>query len=191
MIHLSPGKTALALAIAIVSLGVALGAAAATKPSIPHGDASFLKKAAAHGAAELEVAQLARQKAMRDEVKQFADRMVQDHTRANDRITALAMSSGVELPNGPDREHAKKMRKLEKLTGPDFDREFMHLMVEDHEDAVKSFKREAKAKHPNDVTSFAAATLPTLEEHLAAARVTYDIAAAGKRSGDRETGSKR
>jgi len=191
MTHLTPGRTALALAIAVVSLGVAMSAVAATKPSIPHGDASFLKKVAANGSAEVEVAQLARQKAMRDEVKQFADRMVQDHTKANDQVTALARSSGVELPAGPDKEHAKKMRKLEKLTGADFDREYMHMMVEDHEDAVKAFKREAKAKHPNDVTNFASSTLPTLEDHLAAARATYDIAAAGKRTGNRETGSKR
>jgi len=188
MTQLSPGKTALALAIATISLGVALSASAAT---LPHGDASFLKKAAAHGAAEVQVARLARDKAMRDEVKQFANRMVEDHTKANDQVTALASSNNVQLPTGPDKEHGKKMRKLEKLSGPDFDREFMHLMVEDHEDAVKDFKHEAKTKHPNDVTKFAQATLPTLEDHLAAARATYDIAAAYKRSGDRETGSKR
>jgi len=115
--------------------------------------------------------------------------MVADHTKANDEVTALAMSNGVKLPDGPDKKHAKEKDKLAKLSGPDFDREYMRKMVKDHKEAVKDFRKEAKAKHPNDVNAFAAKTLPVLEDHLRMAQVTYDIAASGKRTGDRQTGS--
>ena len=191
MTQISPGKTALALAIAIVSLGVALTAAAATKPTVSHSEASFLRKASADSYGEVQLGKLAREKAMHEEVKQFADRMVQDHTKAGDQITALAMTSGVEPAKGPDKDHLKKMHKLEKLSGADFDREYMHMMVEEHEDDVKAFRKMAKTKHPDEVTKFAEATLPTLEDHLASARATNDIAAASRRTGNRETGSKR
>jgi len=181
-------RAALFLALAIVTLGASVGGARAAS-NISTGQGHFLKKTAEHGMAEVELAKLARDKAMRDEVKQFADRMVADHTKANDEVTALATSNGVKLPDGPDKKHAKEKDKLAKLSGPDFDREFMRRMVKDHKEAVEDFRKQAKAKHPNDVNAFAAKTLPTLEDHLRMAQVTYDITAAGKRTGDRQTGS--
>ena len=183
------GKTALYLALAIVTAGVAVGGARAASNSISTSQGHFLKKVAGDNMAEVELGKLAREKAVRDEVRQFADRMVADHTKANDEVTALAMSNGVKLPDGVDKKHAKEKDKLAKLSGPDFDREFMRAMVKDHKEAVEDFRKQAKAKHPNDVNAFAARTLPTLEDHLRMAQVTYDITAAGKRTGDRQTGS--
>ena len=188
MTSTTAGRAALFLALAIVTLGVSVGGARAAS-NISTGQGHFLKKTAEHGMAEVELAKLARDKAMRDEVKQFADRMVADHTKANDEVTALAMSNGVKLPDGVDKKHAKEKDKLAKLSGPDFDREFMRRMVKDHKEAVEDFRKQAKAKHPNDVNAFAAKTLPTLEDHLRMAQVTYDITATGKRTGDRQTGS--
>jgi len=182
------GRAALFLALAIVTLGVSVGGARAAS-NISTGQGHFLKKTAEHGMAEVELAKLARDKAMRDEVKQFADRMVADHTKANEEVTALAMSNGVKLPDGVDKKHAKEKDKLAKLSGPDFDREFMRAMVKDHKEAVEDFRKQAKAKPRNDVNAFAAKTLPTLEDHLRMAQVTYDITATGKRTGDRQTGS--
>jgi putative membrane protein len=95
----------------------------------------------------------------------------------------------VKLPEGPDKKHAKEKDKLAKLSGPDFDREYMRKMVKDHEEDVKDFRKQAKAKKPTDVNAFAAKTLPVLEQHLSMAQSTYDITVAGKRTGDRETGS--
>ena len=187
----STGRTALVLAVAIVALGTAMSAMGAGKSSLPHGDARFLQKAAAHGYAEVQLAQLARQKAVREEVRQFADRMVTDHTKANEDATAVAMSNGVKLPAGPDEKHVKEMRKLEKLSGGDFDRAYMKRMVKEHHDDVGEFQRKAKARNPNDVTEFASRNVPTLIEHLRMAEATYDIAAGPKRTATRETGSTR
>ena len=185
------GKTALALALAIVTLGVALSAAAKPESALPHRDAEFLKKAAAHGMAEVQLAQMARDKAMREEVKEFAERMVADHTSANDEVKSLASSNGVELPAGPDGRHEKAMKKLEGLAGGDFDREYMRHMVKDHKADLKAFREEAKARQPNGVTEFAARTEPVIFEHLRMAQKTYDIAEAPKRTASREAGSSR
>ena len=185
------GKTALTLALVIVSLGAAVAAVAAGPSSVSHGDAKFLQKAAADGMAEVELAQLAREKAMREEVKQFAERMAADHGKANEEVKSIASSLNVQLPAGPDKKHEKALEKLKGLTGGDFDRAYMKHMVKDHRADLKEFRHEAKAKNPNEVTQFAARTVPTLQEHLHMAETTYDIAAAPKRSGERETGSTR
>jgi putative membrane protein len=185
------GKTALMLALAVVTLGVALSAAAKSDSALPHRDAEFLRKAAEHGIAEVELAQLAQRKAMREEVKEFADRMVADHSKANDEVKTLAANNGVELPAAADRKHEKLMKKLDGLAGGDFDREYMEHMVRDHRADLKAFRHEAKAKHPNDVTEFAARTQKVIFDHLRMAQKTYDVAESPKRTASREAGSTR
>jgi putative membrane protein len=180
-----------AISIGLATLGLAMGAIAqkAGDASLPRADVRFMQKAAADGIAEVELGKLAQQKGMRDEVKQFATRMVEDHGKANDQLQKIAASHNVQLPASTDRKHRKAMEKLSKQVGPDFDREYMKLMVKDHRKDVKEFSRHAKSRNPDDVSQFAAATLPTLDSHLQAALATYDIVAASKRSGARETGS--
>jgi putative membrane protein len=124
-------------------------------------------------------------------VKQFAERMAADHTKANAEVQALGMSNGVKLPAGPTKKQQKEMKRIGALTGPDFDREYMRHMVKDHKEDLEDFRKVAKRKHPDDVSEFAKRTVPVLEEHLRMAQVTYDITAQGKRAGDRETGSKK
>jgi len=184
------GKTALMLAIAVVTLGVAMSAVA-KESALPHRDAEFLKKAAADGMAEVELAQLAKRKAMREEVKEFADRMLADHSKANDEVKTLAASNGVELPTAIDRKHEKLIKKLDGLSGGDFDREYMEHMVRDHRADLKAFRHEAKAKQPNDVTEFAARTEKVIFDHLRMAQKTYDVSEAPKRTASREAGSTR
>ena len=178
-------------AIAAVGMfSLAFGAAAAGG-SLPKKDAKFMQEAAADGLAEVELGKLAQQKAVHAEVQQFAARMVEDHTNANAELKTIASQNGVELPTAPDRRHAKLMEKLDKMVGGDFDREYMEHMVRDHKHDVKEFRREAKRKDDGPVKTFAANTLPTLEEHLEMAEKTSDIARAPKLAGDREVGSKR
>jgi putative membrane protein len=181
------GKT---LSIGFVSLALALGAhAQKADSSLPRGEVKFMQKAAADGIAEVELGKLAQQKAVREEVKEFATRMVQDHGKANDDLQKIAAAHNVQLPSALDRRHQKAMDRLSKRIGPDFDRGYMKLMVKEHKKDVKEFTEHAKSRNPDDVTRFAAATLPILDTHLQSALATYDITAAPKRTGHRETGS--
>src|SRR5436309_1341649 len=114
-------KTPLQVFAAIVT-GLALGAAAQGTKIVSGADARFLQKAAADGLAEVELGQIGTDKAMRDEVKQFATRMVADHRKANEDLMELAASKGVQLPTEVDAKHRKVLDKLRGLSGPDFDR---------------------------------------------------------------------
>ena len=184
----SCGKAAIALAIGIVSLGVALSAIAR---GIPHGEASFLQKAVADSRAEVELAQLAQQKAMREEVKEFAQRMIEDHQKAITEGEALASTNGVKLASGIDSKHEKLLKKLQGLTGGDFDREYMKHMLRDHRKDLHEARRASRATERDDVTDFAGRTALTIEDHLRMAQATYDIAYGPKRTANRETGSTR
>lgn len=176
--------------IAVAAFGLALGAhAQKSSDALPRGDARFLQKAAMDGLAEVEMGRLAQQKAVHEEVKQFAGRMVEDHGKANQELTRVASTNSVTVPTALDKRHQKQLDRLSKLTGPDFDRAYMKHMLKDHRKDVKEFREHARSRRPNDATRFAAATLPTLEGHLNAAQSTNDIVQGSKRTGDRETGS--
>jgi putative membrane protein len=140
----------------------------ATKDSqIARSDAAFLKQAAQNGIAEVESSKIALNKAVNPKVKSFAQHMVDTHTKANEELTSLAASKGVEVPNEPSLMQRAKMRLLSAADGESFDRRYADSMgVNAHQDTVELFeKAAAEAKDP-DIKAFAAKTLPTLQEHL-------------------------
>jgi len=139
---------------------------ASDKSALPSGDKKFVMEALKGGMAEVELGKLASEKASNDAVKQFGQRMADDHAKAGDELKKIAQDKGVQPPAGLDSKHQKLRDRLAKLSGPDFDRAYVSEMVKDHRKDVKEFQREAeKAKDP-DVKSFAAKTLPTLQDHL-------------------------
>jgi putative membrane protein len=182
----------LAAALVGSALALALPGFADNAPGrLSNDDQEFLRKAAQDGLAEVQLGQLAQHKAMREEVRQFAARMVDDHAKANEKLKSIAAANGVQVPSSLDRKHEKEMNELSQLIGGDFDRAYMSRMLSEHHEDVERFRERAKADPQNDVTRFAAATLPVLESHMAAARATSDIAQDPKRFGDRETGSRK
>jgi putative membrane protein len=129
----------------------------------------FAKKAAVGGMAEVELGRLATQKASSDKVKQFGQRMVLDHSKANDELKRVASTAGIDLPAEIDGKTRATIEKLSKLSGAQFDKAYMADMVQDHEKDVAEFAKAAK--HPDSpVGSFAEKTLPTLRDHLKMAR---------------------
>jgi putative membrane protein len=140
-------------------------------------DRKFMDKAAQGGMAEVQLGQLATQKANAPEVKQFGQRMVDDHTKANDELKQLASQKGVTLPTTMDKSSQKEYDRLSKLSGAQFDQEYMKHMVSDHKKDVSEFKSEAnKSKADADVKQWAQKTLPTLQEHLTLAQQDDSIA---------------
>jgi len=135
-------------------------------------DIEFVLDAAQGGLAEVELGRLAAQHAQSDEVKKFAQRMVDDHTKANEQLKKIADSKSIKLPTEVEGKDKALMQRLEKLNGAAFDRSYMNAMVNDHVKDVSEFKREANAGRDPQVKSFAESTLPTLEEHLQQAKTT-------------------
>ena len=144
--------------------------------TIASGDRKFMEKAAQGGMAEVQLGKLATEKASADAVKQFGQRMVDDHGKANDQLKQLASQKGVTLPTTMDRSSQKEYDRLSKLSGSDFDQEYMKHMVSDHKKDVRAFKSEIKKAKDNDLKQWAQNTLPVLEEHLKLAQTDESIA---------------
>jgi putative membrane protein len=207
-------------------------------------DKNFVKKAAEAGMAEVEMGHVALKQASNEEVKQFAQRMIDDHSKANTELMLLAQSKGITLPANPhvgsggqmntsvsndsitptgqhitgttvqqnektatqqhnDKtatgmtntdsskamkgkdDHKKMGDKMSKLSGAEFDREYMKHQVEDHDKAVALFERQAKKGKDAELKAFAERTLPTLKEHQQMARDIHSKVSGKMNSSDK------
>ena len=129
-------------------------------------DKDFLMDAAMGGLVEVELGRLATQKGTSEAVKQFGQRMVDDHSKANEELTTLASGKGITLPTALDEKHQKEMTKLSALSGAEFDRAYSKKMLSDHKKDVSEFEKQSTRGADPDLKAFAAKTLPTLQEHL-------------------------
>ena len=147
-------------------------------------DLKFIQDAAEGGMMEVQAGQLAASKASDPNVKNFGDMLVKDHTNANNELVQLANAKKVELPAGPSRSERKDIEKLGKLSGKDFDKQFVAMGVKDHQKDIKEFeKASGKVKDP-ELKAWIDKTLPTLRQHLAMAEKLKqggDAAAMGNR----------
>jgi len=113
---------------------------------------------------------LASQKEGSEAFRNFGMQMVEDHTRANTELKAVAARKNIEVPSDVSSSQKSTIDKLSKLSGADFDKEYMSNMVKDHEADVKEFETQANKGNDPAVKAFAAKTLPTLQKHLQMAR---------------------
>jgi putative membrane protein len=138
--------------------------ATASKETLTQQDRTFVKEAAEGGMAEVELSKLA-EKSENPDVKRFAERMVQDHTKANTELTTIAGGLGAEMPKALDSEHQRIHDQLASVHGKAFDQRYMHVMVDDHNQAVKLFQEETNVGHNTQLNQFAHNTLPIIEQH--------------------------
>lgn len=129
-------------------------------------DRQFMSKAAQGGMAEVELSRIALQRSKSNEVKQFAQRMIQDHSQANAQLSQLAQQKGVTLPKQLDAQHKQIRARLQRLSGSNFDREYMSVMNNDHVKTVALFQSATQQAQDPDVNTFANNTLPKLQGHL-------------------------
>jgi len=137
-----------------------------TTSKLSASDTKFMKTAAMGGMEEVELGQLAAQKASSPEVKNFGQHMVDDHSKANDQLKQLAAQKGVTLPASMSASQKQDMNRLSKLSGAAFDSAYVSMMVKDHKKDVAEFQKESKSGKDSDVKGWASTTLPTLESHL-------------------------
>jgi putative membrane protein len=129
-------------------------------------DHKFVMEAAVGGMEEVQLGQLAAQKASDPDVKNFGQHMVDDHSKANTQLMQLASQKGVTPPTTLPADKQKDMDKLNALSGAAFDKAYMAMMVKDHKKDVSEFQKESKSGKDSDLKSFASTTLPTLQNHL-------------------------
>ena len=151
----------------------------------------FAQKAAVGGQKEVQLSQIALQKSQNAEVRAFAQQMVQDHTAVGRQLGQIAVAKGIQLPATNALETAllqtsrtptgrsdkllprseipeadlDAVRKLEKLTGEEFDRAYVKEMAKDHEKTISKFEQASKSLDDPELKQFAADTLPKLRHH--------------------------
>jgi putative membrane protein len=133
-------------------------------------DKDFATKAAEGGMMEVDLGQLAAAKATSSDVKDFGNRMVADHGKANDDLKSLAAAKGLTLPTQSSAEEKKTANDLEKKKGKDFDKAYISDMVKDHQKDAKEFEKATKDVQDPDLKSWASKTLPVVQDHLKMAK---------------------
>jgi putative membrane protein len=129
-------------------------------------DRTFMQKAAQGGMAEVELGKLAQENAQSQDVKDFGQRMVEDHSKAGDQLKQVASQQGVTLPTDLSAKDNATKQRLSQLHGDAFDKAYMRDMVSDHREDIAEFKHESSSGHDSQVREWATQTLPTLEDHL-------------------------
>ncbi len=148
------------------ALTFAFNSMSANQSTLDAADAKFVKQEAAAGMAVVKLAGLGAQKAVRADVRAFAEGIVTDHTKANEELTKLAAIKGVELSAVIDPKHAENFQKLEKTESADFDKEFLDQVTSGHKKCVGNFEETAKDAKDNDLKMWAQKMLPALKAHL-------------------------
>lgn len=130
----------------------------------------FSSAAAQAGLTEVELGRLAVQRGSNPAVKSFGQQMIEDHSRANSELKTIATRKNIALPTDLNSDQKATMDKLAKLSGSEFDKEYMSDMVKDHEADAKEFESQANKGTDADIKAFAAKTLPMIQRHLQLAR---------------------
>jgi putative membrane protein len=130
----------------------------------------FLTKVAGSGMAEVQMAKDAQQKATIDAVKSFAAMLERDHTAVGDQVKTFAGQRNVSLPTAIPDDKQKMITDMNKMSGKSFDKDFIDMMVKNHNDGIKLFEDTKANASDVDIKNFADKTLPTLKMHLDSAK---------------------
>jgi len=168
---------------------------------VSNADKNWVNHQLSDGMAEVDLAKMAKDQAANADVKQFAQMMIDDHTKAGDQLKQVASTYSIPQDAKVDDKHKDLMDKLSKLNGRDFDKQYMSAMVDDHEDAVRDLRSRVDenrsvtdrltGKNPENsaavkpektdnhvdasLNQWAANTLPTIEHHLDRAKQIKDM----------------
>ena len=136
-------------------------------------DTDFAVEVADAGRLEVDLGRLAVSQGMSSEVKQFGQEMIDDHSKANQELSAIAGEKNITLPQDWARKNRKTYDDLAKKSGADFDKEYSKLMVSGHKHVLDAFKKEAEKGNDPDIKTWAAGKISVLEHHLAMAESTH------------------
>ena len=118
------------------------------------------------GEAEVQLGQLAQQKSQSADVKQFGQKMVQDHSQLGEEMKAVAKSLGVKEPKGPSKKDKQLMAKLQGLSGAQFDEEYIKAMIKDHKQDLKEFKDQAQMTQDPNLQKVTQQGANVISQHL-------------------------
>ncbi len=137
-------------------------------------DAEWAVKAADGGMEEVQLGKLAQSNGTSPKVKELGKMMVDDHSKANEELKALAAKKNITLPAALSEKRQKDYDDLAKKTGADFDKAYTNMMIDDHQEDIDLFKKEGNDGKDADIKAWAAGKVATLEHHLEMAKAAHD-----------------
>jgi putative membrane protein len=129
-------------------------------------DKMFVQKAMQGSLAEVQLGQLTLQKSNNEQVKQFAQKMIDDHTKLNEQMKPIAQQLGVKVPDGISKKDSKNIAKMQSLSGPEYDQAYIKGMVKDHKSDLSDFQTEASNGSDPNVKDAAAQGSKVIAQHL-------------------------
>lgn len=155
------------LGVALVAMGLLLAAPCAkAQTKLATEDKTFILAAAQGGMTEVKLGELAARKGTRDDVKEFGQMMVKDHTTINGDLKSLAEQKGVALPDSLDTKHQGMVDRMAALKGADFDNAYIAAMLKGHKADADAFKSESVETQDTDIKSFVDKSFPVVTQHL-------------------------
>jgi putative membrane protein len=151
---------------AVAALVVVPAVLAADDKQKPLDAGTFVAKAASASMFEIKSSQLAQEKAQRAGVKQLAEHLIRDHTKANEELKAIARQKNYTLPAQMDPQCQECYERVANARGEAFDATFVQEQVKAHREAIKLFEQASKTLDDPELKAWAAKTLPTLKQHL-------------------------
>ena len=149
------------------------GTSSASGDKLSQSDERMLKQIAEANLAEISAGKMAQDKAQSDEVKSFAKKMVDDHTKALDDLKQLAQSKGVTLPSEPDKQHMAMEKKLQALSGEKFDKQYLQQAGDRaHKETHRLLQRASSRAEDSDLKNYASKVIATVESHQQMAKDT-------------------
>ena len=129
-------------------------------------DAKFVRNVDAVHYLEIRLGRLAERKAQDASVKQFGRRMAEDHTSLQTQWSSMTANNGMKFKSGMGPRHRSKLTRQEKLSGREFDREYMTLVLQNNQDYLDYFRKEGRAANSAPVRNLVNRGIPILEQHL-------------------------
>jgi putative membrane protein len=184
-----PGATGIPSATQAGS-STASGSGAMGGPAMSRADQKMVKDMAMANLAEVEAGRMAHGKTQNEQVRNFAQQMIDDHTKALGDVQQLAQAKGVLLPTELDRAHKRMVERMAALSGDAFDRAYMQQAgVESHKKVHGLLqKAQSRAKDP-ELKALAARTMPIVDQHLSSAQQLHKDTARGSSRTQGTTGA--
>jgi len=126
---------------------------------------AFIRSVFENDEAQVQMSQLAQQKAAGDDVKQFSEQMVNVHNKLDQQFEPMAKQLGVSQPKNPPKKYKKELEKLQGLSGESFDTEYLQAMGDAQQQSIKDFDKESKDNLNPSAQQVVKADVPVLEQN--------------------------
>lgn len=137
-----------------------------SKATVDQNAVDFAQEAASGGMMEVQVGNLAQKDSKNKAIQEYGKMLVDDHTSANNDLKDIASKKNINLPTTVTSDQQDKIDKLSKETGSDFDKDFISMAIDDHQNDIDKFKKAGENITDQDLKDFIVKTLPTLQKHL-------------------------